>query len=58
MEKSESHKSHNVAHSGRKKEKKEAKKTKNHDGPLSAKQRNPKAFAIQSATKAERRFRR
>lgn len=58
MEDPDPRKPHRVAHSGRKAQKKEEKKKKNHDQVLSAKQRNPKAFAIQSATKAERRFRR
>lgn len=52
-------KPHRAAHSGRKADKKDAKKKKFLDNDaLSARQRNPKAFAIQSATKAERRFRR
>lgn len=51
-------KPHRSAHGGRKAQKKDAKKKGKHDQVLSAKQRNPKAFAIQSATKAERMFRR
>lgn len=49
-------KSHRARHSGRKAEKKERKK--GHEQDLTAKQRNPKAFSVQSVQKAERRFRR
>ncbi|KAG5892002.1 hypothetical protein JTB14_007750 [Gonioctena quinquepunctata] len=53
-------KSHRIRHSGRKSEKKKSKK--NDGNPvleeLSDKQRNPKAFAFNSAIGAERRFRR
>ncbi|XP_076349566.1 ribosome biogenesis protein BMS1 homolog [Tachypleus tridentatus] len=55
-ENEEHHKGHRARHSGRKAEKKKRKKEVE-DG-LSAKQRNPKAFAIQSAEKAARQFRR
>ena len=58
MEETETRKPHRAAHSGRKADKKATKKKKNHDQVLSAKQQNPKAFAIQSVTKAERMFRR
>ncbi|KFM76305.1 Ribosome biogenesis protein BMS1-like protein, partial [Stegodyphus mimosarum] len=58
MDKSETHKAHRVAHSGRKAKKKDAKKKKHHEQDLTARQRNPKAFAIQSVKKAERMFRR
>ncbi|KAG8193599.1 hypothetical protein JTE90_000232 [Oedothorax gibbosus] len=52
-------KPHRKAHSGRKAEKKDAKKKKFLDNDVqAARLRNPKAFAIQSATKAERQFRR
>ncbi|CAN7993340.1 unnamed protein product [Ixodes hexagonus] len=49
-------KSHRARHSGRKAEKKE--KKKGHEQDLTAKQRNPKAFSVQSVQKAERKFRR
>ncbi|XP_040074318.1 ribosome biogenesis protein BMS1 homolog [Ixodes scapularis] len=49
-------KSHRARHSGRKAEKKE--KKKGHEQELTAKQRNPKAFSVQSVQKAERKFRR
>ncbi|KAK6645270.1 hypothetical protein RUM43_001546 [Polyplax serrata] len=49
-------KAHRVPHSGRKAEKKKAKKQ--HNQELTSKQRNPKAFAFNSAKQAERRFRR
>ncbi|CAH1392434.1 unnamed protein product [Nezara viridula] len=52
----ESKKPHRVRHSGRKAEKKKAKNP--HVQELSDKQRNPKAFAITSAVRAERNFRR
>ncbi|GIY76831.1 hypothetical protein CDAR_178251 [Caerostris darwini] len=58
MDEPDPRKPHRKAHSGRKAEKKEAKKKKFLNDPDAAKKRNPKAFAIQSATKAERRFRR
>ncbi|XP_055948782.1 ribosome biogenesis protein BMS1 homolog [Argiope bruennichi] len=58
MEEGEVRKPHRAAHSGRKAAKKEAKKKKYIDDPSAAQKRNPKAFAIQSATKAERSFRR
>lgn len=58
MEEGEVRKPHRAAHSGRKAAKKEAKKKKYIDDPTAAQKRNPKAFAIQSATKAERSFRR
>ena len=56
-------KTHNKAHSGRKAEKKKGKVGKGPEGlpsatPESAKQRNPKAFAVQNVTKTERRVRR
>lgn len=58
MEALEPRKAHNAPHSGRKAEKKKN-KTKNYDdNPDEARFRNPKAFAIQSVNKAERRFRR
>ncbi|CAG9132587.1 unnamed protein product [Plutella xylostella] len=50
-------KSHRAKHAGRKAEKKK-KKEKVDQSNLSARQRNPKAFAIQSAVRAERQFRR
>ncbi|XP_067140076.1 ribosome biogenesis protein BMS1 homolog [Centruroides vittatus] len=49
-------KPHRVAHSGRKAEKKKAKNP--HVQDMTAQQRNPKAFAIQSVDKAARKFRR
>lgn len=49
-------KSHRERHAGRKAEKKKSKKEHQHE--LTDKQRNPKAFTFNSATKAERRFRR
>ncbi|XP_054717978.1 ribosome biogenesis protein BMS1 homolog isoform X2 [Uloborus diversus] len=51
-------KPHRTAHSGRKAGKKDAKKKKQIDHGNFGQPRNPKAFAIQSTTKAERRFRR
>ncbi|XP_066142906.1 ribosome biogenesis protein BMS1 homolog [Euwallacea fornicatus] len=52
-------KSHRDRHSGRKAEKKKAKKnSQNPVEELTDKQRNPKAFAFNSAIRAERRFRR
>ncbi|XP_063534802.1 ribosome biogenesis protein BMS1 homolog [Cydia strobilella] len=50
-------KSHRAKHAGRKAEKKK-KKNQIDQSNLSARQRNPKAFAIQSAVRAERQFRR
>ncbi|XP_072932447.1 ribosome biogenesis protein BMS1 homolog [Epargyreus clarus] len=50
-------KSHRAKHAGRKAEKKK-KKNQVDQSNLSARQRNPKAFAIQSAVRAERQFRR
>lgn len=50
-------KAHRAKHAGRKAEKKK-KKNQVDQSNLSARQRNPKAFAIQSAVRAERRFRR
>ena len=50
----QAHKSHRDRHSGRKADKK---KPKNEE-VLTPKQKNPKAFAVQNAVKAERRFRR
>ncbi|KAF7268429.1 hypothetical protein GWI33_018439 [Rhynchophorus ferrugineus] len=50
-------KSHRERNSGRKAEKKKKKKG-NKDEELTDKQRNPKAFAFNSAIRAERRFRR
>ncbi|XP_041979920.1 ribosome biogenesis protein BMS1 homolog [Aricia agestis] len=50
-------KSHRAKHAGRKAEKKK-KKNQVDTSNLSARQRNPKAFAIQSAVRAERQFRR
>nr|XP_021184520.2 ribosome biogenesis protein BMS1 homolog [Helicoverpa armigera] len=50
-------KSHRAKQAGRKAEKKKN-KTKLDQSNLSARQRNPKAFAIQSAVRAERQFRR
>ncbi|GBP54087.1 Ribosome biogenesis protein bms1 [Eumeta japonica] len=50
-------KGHRVKHAGRKAEKKKKKKQVDQSN-LSARQRNPKAFAIQSAVRAERQFRR
>ena len=56
------HKSHNDPHSGRKADKKNKLKKKKDTNELTheetkERKRNPKAFAIQSAVKAERRFR-
>ncbi|XP_053605038.1 ribosome biogenesis protein BMS1 homolog [Plodia interpunctella] len=48
---------HRAKHAGRKAEKKK-KKNQIDQSNLSARQRNPKAFAIQSAVRAERQFRR
>lgn len=53
---SDKRKAHRAAHSGRKAGKKKGKNPK--DETSDPRKRNPKAFAIQSATKAERRFRR
>ncbi|KAJ0183070.1 hypothetical protein K1T71_001046 [Dendrolimus kikuchii] len=50
-------KAHRAKHAGRKAEKKKQ-KTKVDQSNLSARQRNPKAFAIQNAVRAERQFRR
>ncbi|XP_049872696.1 ribosome biogenesis protein BMS1 homolog [Pectinophora gossypiella] len=50
-------KAHRAKHAGRKAEKKK-KKNQLDQSNLSARQRNPKAFAIQSAVRAERQFRR
>ncbi|KAL4718781.1 hypothetical protein ACJJTC_007798 [Scirpophaga incertulas] len=50
-------KAHRAKHAGRKAEKKK-KKNQVDTSNLSARQRNPKAFAIQSAVRAERQFRR
>ncbi|XP_026488648.2 ribosome biogenesis protein BMS1 homolog [Vanessa tameamea] len=50
-------KSHRAKHAGRKAEKKK-KKNQVDQSNLTARQRNPKAFAIQSAVRAERQFRR
>ena len=47
-------KAHHGRHSGPKAEKKNAKKE--HKQDLTARQRNPKAFAIQSVNKAHKRF--
>lgn len=52
----ESNKQHRVPQSGRKAVKKAAKKQ--HFQEMTAQQRNPKAFAIQSVDKAARKFRR
>jgi ribosome biogenesis protein BMS1 len=52
-----SHKQHRERNAGRKADKKETKKKKNHQHDDS-KQKNPKAFTFNSAIKAERRFRR
>lgn len=49
-------KSHRARHSGRKADKKE--KKNDHVQELTAKQRNPKAFSVQSVQKAEKKFRR
>ncbi|GFS46590.1 ribosome biogenesis protein BMS1 homolog [Nephila pilipes] len=58
MEGSEPRKAHKAPHSGRKADKKKAQMEKYIDQLDPARKRNPKAFAIQSATKAERSFRR
>ncbi|CAH0720255.1 unnamed protein product, partial [Brenthis ino] len=50
-------KAHRAKHAGRKAEKKK-KKNQIDQSNLTARQRNPKAFAIQSAVRAERQFRR
>ena len=47
-------KGHSERHAGRKADKKAAKNK--HVQDLTAQQRNPKAFAFQSAVKAQRRF--
>ena len=49
-------KAHRKPHSGPKAAKKKAKST--HDQELTARQRNPKAFAIQSVNKVARQVRR
>ncbi|XP_030765681.1 ribosome biogenesis protein BMS1 homolog [Sitophilus oryzae] len=54
----ESKKSHRERNSGRKADKKKNKNDRNKNEELSDKQRNPKAFAFNSAIRAERRFRR
>nr|CAI5861220.1 unnamed protein product [Callosobruchus analis] len=51
-------KSHRDRHSGKKFDKRKAKKDAQNPVDLSDKQRNPKAFAFNSAIRAERRFRR
>ncbi|CAH1999817.1 unnamed protein product [Acanthoscelides obtectus] len=51
-------KCHRDRHSGKKFEKKKAKKDAQNPFDLTDKQRNPKAFAFNSAIRAERRFRR
>ncbi|EFA08649.2 ribosome biogenesis protein BMS1 homolog [Tribolium castaneum] len=51
-------KSHRDRHSGRKAEKKKGKKNANRLEDVPDKQRNPKAFAFNSAVRAERKFRR
>lgn len=56
MEEDQKIKAHRARHSGRKAEKKE--KKKEHVQDLTAKQRNPKAFSVQSVQKAEKKFRR
>jgi len=56
METSDINKTHRARHSGPKAEKKKAKK--DHKQDLNAKQRNPKAFAIQSVNKAHKAFQR
>lgn len=56
MEEDNKIKAHRARHSGRKAEKKE--KKKEHVQDLTAKQRNPKAFSVQSVHKAEKKFRR
>lgn len=53
---SDKRKAHHTSHSGRKAGKKKGKKQK--DEISDPRKRNPKAFAIQSVAKAERRFRR
>lgn len=59
-DRSDKKKSHRARHSGVSAEKKKLKKTKSvgKDETLTARQRNPKAFAINSAISAERNFRR
>uniref|UniRef100_A0A0B7A613 Bms1-type G domain-containing protein n=1 Tax=Arion vulgaris TaxID=1028688 RepID=A0A0B7A613_9EUPU len=56
MEELDTKKSHRARHSGPKAEKKKAKNK--HGQDLTARQRNPKAFAIQSVNKAAKSFRR
>ncbi|XP_059163820.1 ribosome biogenesis protein BMS1 homolog [Physella acuta] len=56
MEDNDIKKSHRPRHSGRKAEKKKSKNK--HEQDLTAKQRNPRAFAIQSVNKAAKSFRR
>lgn len=54
MEEDNKIKAHRARHSGRKAEKKE--KKKEHVQDLTAKQRNPKAFSVQSVHKAEKKI--
>ncbi|CAG5122656.1 unnamed protein product, partial [Candidula unifasciata] len=56
MEESDMKKGHRARHSGPKAEKKKAKNK--HEQNLTARQRNPRAFAIQSVNKAAKAFRR
>lgn len=56
MEHEDKRKVHRVRQAGRKAEKKKAKDK--HEQDLSAKQRNPRAFAIQSANKTAKRVQR
>uniref|UniRef100_A0A0A9YDD7 Bms1-type G domain-containing protein n=1 Tax=Lygus hesperus TaxID=30085 RepID=A0A0A9YDD7_LYGHE len=56
LEKDDKRKPHRERLSGRKADKKKAKK--DHQQELTAKQRNPKAFAVSNVVRAERRFRR
>jgi ribosome biogenesis protein BMS1 len=56
MEEDSSRKGHRMRHAGPKAEKKKAKNK--HEQELTARQRNPKAFSIQSVNKTERLVRR
>lgn len=56
MESDQKHKSHQKPHSGRKADKKSSKRELNKE-EIKERKRNPKAFAIQNAVKADRLFR-
>lgn len=57
MEEGDQHKKHRSKQAGNKAEKKKVRKNK-HEQDLTARQRNPKAFAVQSVNKAAKQFHR